>query len=84
MKKKQNEETTPLSRFLYIEVRGWSDSQGRVIHVPSIVTVEVLAEDEDAAYNVGSDALEARYAADPHADNDHNTGDFLNDFVVKL
>ena len=84
MKKKQQESTTPLSRFLYIEVRGWFDSHGRAIQVPSIVTVEVLAEDKDDAYNVGSDALEARYAADPHADEDHNTGDFLNDLVVKL
>jgi hypothetical protein len=84
MKKKQNEETTPLSRFLYIEVRGYHDSIGRPVQIPSIVTVEVLAEDEDTAYNTGSDALEARYAADPHADNDHNTGDFLNDLVVKL
>jgi len=80
MKKKQQESTTPLSRFLYIEVRG------REGYVPSIATVEILAEDEDAAYTVGNDALEARYAVDPDADEGHNNVElgFLNDLVVKL
>lgn len=78
-----------LSRYLYVEVRGWfreSDfGDETVLDGPvSFMHAIVRAKSEEAARNLGAAHLDTRKVENPTEGFNHFDGAFLNNYVVKL
>lgn len=75
----------PISRYLYVEVRGWYLQPAGVLDGPvSFDHVEVKAATDRQAYALGAEAMHTRHLDPPTDSAQHHTGSFLNDYVVKL
>ncbi len=70
------------SRYLYVEVRGWFNNDGLLDGPVSLYHIFITALTADRAYQLGAVEIDERL--DDGTPDPHFSGDFLNDYVVKL
>lgn len=86
-----------ISRYLYVEVRAWFNKTYQPVPGASIrqedvfggepvsfADVTVKSHTIEQAYQLGAAAMDTLRAENPAALSNHFTGQFLNDYVVKL